>query len=249
MCLICCCEVLSYEQILFIDRFNVCYTDNLLTVYQRGMKVNKFLKKLILRFPQLENIADNIEHAYEILKAAYESENTVFICGNGGSASDSEHIAGELMKGFILPRKAEVEMRQRLKDMYGEEGVYMGERLQQGLRTISLNGHPALSSAFSNDVDASMVFAQQLFVMGRPGDVLLALSTSGNSNNVVKCVQLAKAVGVKTIAMTGRSGGRCAGLVDCLLNMPEDETYLVQELHLPVYHCLCMMIEDYFYGE
>ncbi len=212
-------------------------------------KMKKYLEKLVLKHPKLEKIKENITETFKILKQAYEKDHTVFVCGNGGSAADAEHIVGELMKSFILPRKIDSAFNRQLTELFGEEGAYIGSRLQKGLRTISLNGHPSLSSAYINDVDGSMVFAQQLFVMGRAGDVLIAISTSGNSDNVVKCVQLAKARGIKTVVMSGCGGGKCGKLADCLINVPEEETYLIQELHLPIYHTLCLMLEDYFYGE
>ena len=134
-------------------------------------------------------------------------------------------------------------------NLFGEEGSFIADHLQNGLPAISLNGHPALSSAFANDVDASMVFAQQLFAMGKAGDVIIGLSTSGNSDNILKCLKVAKLKNITSILMTGRDGGKGAELADLSLIMPEMETYKIQELHLPVYHTMCIVIEDYFYGK
>ena len=209
--------------------------------------MNKFLKNLLERFPELTSLSGELDHAFTMIKETYEKEGTVFVCGNGGSAADSEHIVGELMKGFVLKRPVKAEFRSRLAALYGEEGQKMANGLQEGLRAVALTSHPALNTAFANDVDGSMVFAQQVFVLGRPGDVFLGLSSSGNSVNVVKALQIAKAKGLKTIAMTGENGGKCRGLADCLINAPHRETFRVQEYHLPIYHTLCLMIEDCFY--
>ena len=210
--------------------------------------MNEFIGDLIERFPELDFLSENIEGAYRIIVKAFESGKRLYVCGNGGSAADSEHIVGELMKGFVLKREVPSGFRERLKELYGEEGNCMADRLQQGLPAISLTGHPALSTAFSNDVASEMVFAQQVFVMGQPGDVLLAISTSGNSLNVVNAAKIAKAKGMEVIAFTGSGGGKCGGLADCLLNVPANQTFLVQEYHLPLYHALCLMVEDHFYG-
>jgi len=210
--------------------------------------MNIFLEDLLKRHPELQKIAGKIEQAAELIISAYEQGHRLYLCGNGGSAADSEHIVGELMKGFILKRPVGAEFQRQLQERYGEEGEAMAARLQGGLPAISLTGAPALSSAFSNDVAAEMVFAQQIFVMGQPGDVLVGITTSGNSKNVVNALKIAAVKGLKTIALTGEGGGKCAELVDCLVNVPARETFLVQEYHLPVYHTLCLMIEDRFYG-
>ncbi|MDD3117922.1 MAG: SIS domain-containing protein [Victivallales bacterium] len=210
--------------------------------------MTKFLHDLLSRLPELEFLTEELNHAFDIMREVYEHDGTMFVCGNGGSAADSEHIVGELMKGFILKRPLSPEFRSQLMSLYGEDGRELANNLQQGLRAVALTSHPALNTAFANDVDATMIFAQQLFVLGRPGDALMVLTTSGNSVNVIKAVQVAKARGLRTIAMTGASGGRCRGLVDCLINAPHRETFRVQEYHLPIYHALCLMVEDYFYG-
>jgi len=176
------------------------------------------------------------DRAFEAIRDCYRAGGKLLLCGNGGSAADCEHIVGELMKGFLLPRKT---------DLFTEEPLC---RLQGGLPAISLTGQPGLSSAVNNDLDGRLVYAQQLMGLGRPGDVLLAISTSGNANNCCLAAQTAKRLGMTVIAMTGEKGGRLAELCDILLNVPETETYKVQQLHLPLYHALCARLEACFYG-
>jgi D-sedoheptulose 7-phosphate isomerase len=204
--------------------------------------------ELIKRYPLLSSIKDNILEAFSILCRSFENDGTLFVCGNGGSAADGDHIVGELMKGFVLRREIDDSLKDSFLSKFGEEGRIFAEKLQKGLKAVSLTSHPALNTAFANDVDASLIYAQQLFVLGRKNDVLIAISTSGNSDNIYKCMQLASIIGVKTILMTGESGGRCAKLADCAIKVPESETFKIQEYHLPVYHTLCLMIEEKFYG-
>lgn len=197
------------------------------------------LERLAQRYPQLTPIKDEVGAAYRLMETSYEQGGKLLACGNGGSASDSEHIVGELMKGFYKKRPLSEEKTKA----YGD----MAAQLQGALPAISLTGHPALSTAFLNDVDPEMVFAQQVYGYGKEEDVLIAFSTSGNSRNVVNAVRVAKAKGMKTIGMTGRSGGALAELCDVCLKMPSDITADIQELHLPVYHTLCAMLEDHFF--
>jgi len=210
--------------------------------------MNNYLENLFSRFTELKYLEKELMSAFEMIKAAYEADGTVFVCGNGGSASDGEHIVGELMKSFVRKRTVDMDFRRKLSELYGNDGVFMADNLQCGLRAVSLTSHPALNTAFANDVNPVMVFAQQLYVMGRPGDVLIALSTSGNSANVIRAMQLARAKEIKIIAMTGESGGKCKEFTDCLINVPHHETFRIQEYHLPIYHTLCLMVEEYFYG-
>jgi D-sedoheptulose 7-phosphate isomerase len=163
------------------------------------------------------------------------------VCGNGGSAADAAHIVGELAKGFLLPRAPSPAQHTQL--VAAGLDVEQAPRLQRGVRAIDLSAHAALLMAVSNDLDAELVFAQQTFVYGRPGDVLIALSTSGNAQNVLRAAQVARASGVSVIGFTGASGGDLARCCDVLLNVPATETYQVQELHLPLYHALCAMVE------
>lgn len=210
---------------------------------------NKYLASLFTRYKKLSFLKADITEAFEIIKKCYKKEGTLFICGNGGSAADSEHIVGELMKGFILPRRiTDINLRKNLVKKFGNEGEFIVDKLQNGLRAISLLSHLSLNSAYSNDVSAEMIFAQPLYVMSKPGDVLIAISTSGNSKNVLKAVQLASVINVKTILLTGNNGGKCAELADCSIKVPENETYKIQEYHLPIYHSLCLMLEEYFYA-
>lgn len=207
------------------------------------------MKVLYERFPALEPIAADVAAAYNLIKRSFETSGTLFVCGNGGSAADAEHVVGELMKGFLLARPIRGATRSALNDLYGRDGESMAEHLQEGLPAVSLTGHPALSTAFANDQDPELVFAQQLYALANPGDALLVFSTSGNSGNVVKALMLAKVLKVVTIAMTGSDGGKCAELADTAVRVPETETYKVQELHLPIYHALCAALEEDFYGD
>ena len=210
---------------------------------------NKYLDDLFVRYSDLCFLHDDLLNSFKILKDCFTAGNTLFVCGNGGSASDSEHIVGELMKGFILSRRiSDEKLKNNLMQKFGNEGEFIVNKLQNGLRAISLLSHPSLISAYSNDVSAEMIFAQQLHVLSRPGDVLMAITTSGNSLNVLRAVQLASAMGIKTILLTGSGGGKCAELADCSIKVPATETYKIQEYHLPIYHTLCLMLEDYFYG-
>lgn len=206
------------------------------------------LKNLIARYPVLSPIENAIYTAYSIMEVTFSSGGKLFTCGNGGSASDADHIVGELMKSFILERRISDELKTKIDEKYGSDGEFLVKNLQCGLKSICLNGHPALFSAFCNDVESDMVYGQQLFVLGCPGDCLLAISTSGNSENVYRAIQTASVTGVKTILLTGSKGGRCAPLVDCAVKVPADGAYMIQELHLPIYHALCLALEEKFYG-
>lgn len=184
----------------------------------------------------------------EKLITCFEQGGKLMLCGNGGSAADCEHIAGELMKGFLKQRPLPKEQQDRLQ-AEGAEGELLAQKLQGALPCIALTGHPALTTAFSNDVEPSMTFAQQVWGYGRKGDVLLAISTSGNAKNVRLAVLAAKAQGVCTIGLTGRSGGKLLELCDLTLRVDETETYRVQEQHLALYHTLCAMLEAHFFEE
>jgi D-sedoheptulose 7-phosphate isomerase len=172
----------------------------------------------------------------------------MLVSGNGGSAADADHIVGELMKGFLIPRRISDELGGKLIEIAGDDGRKISEKLQNALPTISLTNHNSLNTAFSNDVDGDMCFAQQTLGYGVKGDVFLGISTSGNSKNVLYAAIVAKAIDLKVIALTGVGGGRLAQIADVTIAVDEKETYKVQELHLPVYHCLCMMLEQRFFG-
>lgn len=207
-----------------------------------------YIEELVKRYPSLESEADRIYSAYEVLKECYESDGKLLIAGNGGSAADSEHIAGELMKRFRIPRPIPRELAQRLIEQDPDRGAQLAKNLECCLTAIPLVAHEALSTAYINDVDGYGVFAQQLLGFARKGDVFLAISTSGNSRNVMNAVIVAKALGMKVIGLTGADGGELARAADVAIRVPETETYKIQELHLPVYHCLCMMLEEHFFG-
>lgn len=211
-------------------------------------RIQKHLDLLVERYPKLECCKNDIEKAYSIIEKAYNKDKKLLIAGNGGSAADSEHIAGELMKKFKIPRPVDPEFAEKLKNIDSVYGAELAKNLERGLMTIPLVAHEALSTAYINDVDGHGVFAQQLYDFGRPGDVFLGISTSGNSKNVISTTVVARALGIKVIGLTGKSGGKLAKVADVTIKVPEMETYMIQELHLPVYHCLCLMLEDRFFG-
>jgi D-sedoheptulose 7-phosphate isomerase len=212
------------------------------------MKMNKeILAKMIFRYPALESCRDDIENAVSTIINSYTSGGKLLVCGNGGSAADAEHIVGELMKGFRKPRKLGDELRNLLIKADEKTGTYLADKLQGALPAISLNSHPSLRSAFINDVDADLVFAQQVLGYGKKGDILLGISTSGNAQNVYNAFFLARTLGIRTIGLTGKTGGRFKDICELLIRVPEEETYLVQELHLPVYHAICAYVEDFFF--
>lgn len=203
---------------------------------------------LIDRYPVLQSCKNDIIAAYNILETCYASDHKLLIAGNGGSAADSEHIAGELMKRFRTPRPVPQQLKEKLKSIDPVRGENLAKNLECGLMAIPLVAHEALTTAYINDVDGLGVFAQQLYGFGRPGDVFLGISTSGNSKNVMSATVVARALGIRVIGLTGMSGGELAQVSDVCIKVPATETYRIQELHLPVYHCLCLMLEDRFFG-
>ena len=206
-------------------------------------RVQNELNDFLTNYPQLSVCKGDVLNAFELMKNCYLQGGLIMTCGNGGSAANAEHIVGELMKGFKQKRPVSGEQRAALEAIFPDESTYLANHLQQGIPAISLVSQTALSSAFTNDVAADMVFAQQVFVYGCPGDLLFGLSTSGNSKNVINACRTAKAFGVKTIGMTGENGGKLREICDVTICVPARETYRVQEYHLPVYHTLCAMIE------
>lgn len=211
-------------------------------------KVLKHIETLIERSPKLIVCKEDIIKAYEILEKAYSKERKLLVCGNGGSASDSEHIVGELMKEFKLKRKVYAYQAEAMKVIDAEMGATLAENLQGALPAICLTGHSSLTTAFMNDANADLVFAQQVNGYGKTNDVFLGISTSGNSKNVCYAAITAKSKGLKVIGLTGAKESKMSKLADCCIRVPETETYKIQELHLPVYHCLCLMLEDHFFG-
>ena len=210
--------------------------------------IQKHIDLLIRRYPALEACAGDIEEAYYILEECYAHDGKLLIAGNGGSAADSEHIAGELMKRFKTPRPVPADFAKKLQEIDPTRGPELAKNLERGLMAIPLVAHEALTTAYINDVDGLGVFAQQLYGFGRPGDVFLGISTSGNSKNVMSATVVARALGLKVIGLTGESGGELASVADVAIRVPETETFMIQELHLPVYHCLCLMLEVQFFG-
>ena len=207
------------------------------------------LDHLIARFPKLIVCREDIWRAYELLETAYSNSGKLLVCGNGGSASDSEHIVGELMKEFKLKRKVYEEQAVALKNIDAEMGQVLADNLQGALPAISLTGHSALQTAFMNDAVPELVFAQQVNGYGNANDVFLGISTSGNSKNVLYAAITAKSKGLKIIGLTGANENKLMAFSDVCIRVPETETYKVQELHLPVYHCLCLMLEEKFFAK
>ena len=203
---------------------------------------------LISRYPELEAVRRSVAEAYLLMEECYENGGKLLIAGNGGSAADCEHIAGELMKRFRTPRPIPPELSAKLKAIDPVRGEALSRNLEQSLTAIPLVSHESLSTAYINDVDGEGVFAQQLLGYGRPGDIFLGISTSGNSRNVLAATVVARALDIRVIALTGADGGELAKIADVAVRVPAEETYLIQELHLPVYHCWCLMLEDYFFG-
>lgn len=205
--------------------------------------VKKELEDLIKRYPQLKICEKDIEDAYLIMSKVYANSNKLLIAGNGGSAADAEHIAGELMKRFKQKRPISKDVQNKLIKIDSKIGKKLATNLETPIRAIPLTSHVALTTAYMNDVDANGVFAQQLLGYGDKGDVFLAISTSGNSENIIEACVVAKALGIKIIGLTGQKESKLSKLANVCIKVPETETYKIQELHLPVYHCLCLMIE------
>jgi D-sedoheptulose 7-phosphate isomerase len=207
-----------------------------------------YLQELIERYPLLANIKSDIQQASSVIIEAYERKRKLLVAGNGGSAADAEHITGELMKGFVKSRKLPIAVAEALEKVDPMRGAAIAAQLQRGLPAICLSSHEALFTAILNDQGGDMVYAQQVCGYGLPGDVFLGISTSGSAENVVNATIIAKELGLKTIALTGGTGGALAKYCDVVIIVPETETYKIQELHLPVYHALCLMIEEHFFG-
>ena len=202
-----------------------------------------YLDNLVDRIPALRPLRPSLERAQEVLTSCARSGGLIMVCGNGGSAADAEHIVGELMKGFLLPRPLAEDMQGKLIENFPQEGAFLAKHLQSGIRAISLVSGVALPTAFANDVAGELAFAQQVFGLGKAGDVVWGISTSGNSANVNHAFRVARTLGMTTLGLTGRNGGPMAELCDVELRMPAGETPLIQELHLPVYHALCAALE------
>jgi D-sedoheptulose 7-phosphate isomerase len=207
-----------------------------------------YLQQLIERYPVLEPVKKNINDARQILINCFSNKGKLLVAGNGGSAADSEHIVGELMKNFVLKRKLPDTYITALKNIDNETGNFLETRLQPCLPAISLSGHLSLSTACINDIGGDVTFAQQVYGYGNPGDVFLGISTSGSAKNVLCAAVAAKAKGLSVIALSGGSGGKLAKYADVSIVVPETETYKIQELHLPIYHTLCLTLEEHFFS-
>ena len=206
------------------------------------------LDLLIKRYPELAPVENKIAGVFEIMRECYENGGKLVIGGNGGSCSDAEHIVGELMKGFCSLRPLNDDMKKKLVEIDAEIGAQLAQNLQKGLPAVALSSHPALNTAFLNDVSGDMMYAQQVNSIATDKDVLLAMTTSGNAKNLRYAAVTAKAKGMKVVALTGKNGGVMNSLADVNVIVPNDETYQIQELHLPIYHCLCLMLEEHFFG-
>ena len=211
-------------------------------------RLEKYIDLLISRYPALGEVKEDIIAAYLLMEECYENSGKLLVAGNGGSAADAEHIVGELMKGFKLPRKPEADFAKKLIAEDEDLGAVLAESLHGALPAIALDGHPALSTACLNDCELPIGFAQQVNGYGNAGDVFLAISTSGNSKNILFAATTAHAKGMKVIGLTGAKDSRLKGISDVCVSVPQTETYMIQELHLPIYHCLCLMLEDKFFG-
>lgn len=212
-------------------------------------RLMRHIDLLVERYPSLESAKNDIVAAYLLLEESYENGGKLLVAGNGGSAADAEHIVGELMKGFKLSRKPETDFAEKLVAENQELGSVLAENLQGALPAIALDGHPALSTAYMNDCEPLLCFAQQVNGYGKAGDVFLGISTSGNSKNVLFAATTAHAKGMKVIGLTGAKDSKLKDMSDVCIKAPQTETYMIQELHLPIYHCLCLMLEDRFFGE
>ncbi len=211
-------------------------------------RAKRYLNELMERYPALIVCRESILMAFDLLAASFREGKKLLVAGNGGSAADAEHLVGELMKGFELPRSLPPELKEKLRAVNPELGNLLAEKLQQGLPAIALDGHGALTTATLNDLGHNLAFAQQVMGYGQAGDVFLGISTSGKSRNVLQAATAARAKGLKVIGLTGEADSPLAALCDVCIRVPASGSYRVQELHLPVYHCLCLMLEETFFG-
>lgn len=211
--------------------------------------MNKHLSVLLERYPVLESATDDINKAYNLISESYKKEGKLLIAGNGGSAADAEHIVGELMKSFVLKRELSSEFADQLIAADKELGSILSQNLQGALPVIALDGHMSLTTAYMNDCEPLLCFAQQVNGYGKAGDVFLGISTSGNSKNVLYAATVARAKGMKVVGLTGEKESKLSAFADVCIKVPQTETYMIQELHLPIYHCLCLMLEDKFFGK
>lgn len=206
-----------------------------------------YIAQLIERYPVLASVENEIRTAYQVLEKAYTNHKKLLVGGNGGSCADAEHIVGELMKGFVKKREIPETMQERLLGLDQELGKQLANGLQSSLRAIAITGHAGLSTAFANDVDPEMTYAQQVNGYGDEGDVLLAISTSGNAKNLIYAALTARAKDMPVVLLSGKDGGKLRAIADVSIVVPNQKTYQIQELHLPIYHALCLQLEDKFF--
>ncbi len=212
-------------------------------------KIMAHLNLLVERYPVLEEVKEELLKAYEAIADSFANGGKLLVAGNGGSAADAEHIVGELMKGFEKARKPKREYAEKLIAVNAELGAVLAENLQGAMPAIALDGHLALSTAYMNDCEPLLCFAQQVNGYGQEGDVFLGISTSGNSKNILYAATVAKAKGMKVIGLTGAKDSKLSDMADICVKAPQTRTYMIQEYHLPLYHCLCLMLEERFFGE
>lgn len=212
-------------------------------------EVKKIFEDLFINYPVLVQCKEDIAETFFLLVTCYGNEGKVLTCGNGGSAADSEHMVAELMKGFLKKRQISDDDREKICEVDSKVGKFIANGLQRALPAISLVSQVSLLSAFSNDVDADLVYAQQVYGYGKQGDVLMAFSTSGNSSNVCRAALVGKALGLYVVGLSGNGRGKLSDYCDVTISVPSDLTFRIQEYHLPIYHSLCAMLEEEFYGE
>lgn len=212
-------------------------------------RLMKHIDLLVERYPSLKAAKEDIISAYLLMENSFANGGKLLVVGNGGSAADAEHIVGELMKGFRMARKPKADFVEKLVAANEELGTVLAANLQGALPAIALDGHPSLSTAYMNDCEPLLCFAQQVNGYGNTGDIFLCISTSGNSKNVLYAATTARAKGMKVIGLTGAKDSKLSHMSDVCIKAPQTETYMIQELHLPIYHCLCLMLEDRFFGE
>jgi D-sedoheptulose 7-phosphate isomerase len=211
-------------------------------------RVESIYEELFRNYPPLKNCREDFLLSFQLIRDSYNQKGKLLICGNGGSAADSEHIVGELLKGFLQQRRVNERFLNRLVNLFPKDGLELGKKIQEALPAISLTGQSAFFSAFSNDVSPDTVFAQQVYALGMEQDILLAISTTGNSKNVLNAVKISRVIGMKSIGLTGQDGGEMKKLCHVAICVPGTQTFRIQELHLPVYHALCAMLEAEFFS-
>lgn len=209
----------------------------------KTMDSKQIRDELFQRYPALVSCQKEFDEAYSVILDCYRKDGKLMLAGNGGSAADSDHFTGEMTKSFKFSRRLDSGFEQKLESLYGDEGKKLAENLEGGLMCIPLTQFAAANTAFMNDVLPEAAFAQLVQTFGRENDVFIGISTSGNSRNIILALMAAKARGVRTVCLTGATGGKCREFADVCICAPETETFKIQEYHLPIYHALCSMVE------